>query len=446
MSAKRILVAVSILTAFGAGAGVSWALLRHRAPAAAAIHYTCPMHPEIVRDEPGDCPICGMRLMAQGAPGPLAPAAREIAFYRNPMDPSVHSPVPMKDEMGMDYVPVYQDELGGAAPVPGLADVTIDPSYQRLIGVRTVAVEEGPVGGAWTAPAKVAVDETRVRKISTKTGGFVERLFVDFTGKPVSKGQPLFTLYSPDLYSAQQDLALAVKAKASLGKDGEALVEAAAQRLRLWDVPSAEIARIEQGGEPQRDLRFASPVSGVVTAKQVVQGARLQPGDTPFEVTDLSEVWVLADAYAADLSKLTIGAKASFTSPAFPGRAFLGRVAFVDPALDPQTRTAKVRFAFPNPKGELRPETFGQIAFQGSGRKGLRIPFDAVLDDGTRQVVFVDQGDGRFSPRQVELGARDGAWAEVVKGLGAGERIADKASFLLDADARRRAALAGGGR
>lgn len=446
MSAKRILVAVSILVAFGAGAGVNWALLRHRAPTASAVHYTCPMHPEIVRDEPGDCPICGMRLVAQGTPSPTAPTAREIAFYRNPMDPSVHSPVPMKDPMGMEYVPVYQDELGGAAPVPGLADVSIDPSYQRLIGIRTVEVEEGAVGGGWTAPAKVAVDETRVRKIATKTGGFVERLFVDFVGKPVRKGQPLFTLYSPDLYSAQQDLVLAVKAKASLGKDGDALVEAAVRRLQLWDVPFAEIAQLEQGGSPQRDLVFTSPVSGVVTAKQVVQGARLQPGDTPFEVTDLSEVWVLADAYAADLPKLKVGAEASFTSPSFPGRTFHGRVAFLDPVLDPQTRTAKVRFAFPNLKGELRPETFGQVAFQGTGRKGLRIPFDAVLDDGTRQVVFVDQGQGRFSSRRVELGARDGAWVEIVKGLEVGERIADKATFLLDADARRRAALAGGGR
>lgn len=448
MRTPRTLAILALLAAFGAGTALSWALLRHRPAPAAAIRYTCPMHPEIVQDKPGDCPICGMSLVVQApAAQPQGPPKdREIAFYRNPMDPSIHSPVPMKDDMGMDYVPVYKDELGAPAPVPGLADVAIDPSYQRLLGVRAVPVEEGPVGGGWTAPAKVAADETRIRKVSTKTGGFVDRLFVDFMGKPVRKGQPLFALYSPDLYSAQQDLALAVKARASLGKDGEALVAAAAQRLRLWDVPGPEIARLEQGGAPQRDLVFTSPVSGVVTAKQVVQGARLQPGDMPFEVTDLSSVWVLADAYAADLPKLRLGARATFTSPALPGRTFTGRVAFIDPVLDPQTRTARVRFAFPNPEGALRPETFGQVAFQGSGRRGLRIPFAAVLEDGTREVVFVDRGEGRFSPQQVELGARDGDWVEVRKGLEAGEQVADKANFLLDADARRRAALAGGPR
>ena len=312
--------------------------------------------------------------------------------------------------------------------------------------MRTVPVEEGPVGGAWTTPAKVAADETRVFKITTKTGGFVDRLFVDFMGKPVRKGQPLFALYSPELYSAQQDLVLAVKSKDALGSDGAAIAQAAAKRLQLWDVPEAEIQRLEQGGEPQRDLIFVSPVSGVVTAKNVVQGARLLPGDTPFEVTDLSGVWVLADAYAADLPKLKTGAKASFTSPALPGRSFTGRVAFIDPVIDPQMRTAKVRLAFTNPRGELRPETYGTATFTSSGRQGLRIPFSAVIDDGDRKVVFVDEGEGHFVPHAVVLGAQDADWAEVKSGLKAGDRVADKATFLLDSEARRRAALAGGGR
>jgi Cu(I)/Ag(I) efflux system membrane fusion protein len=446
MTPKRISLALALLAAgLLAGSGATWMLLRHRAAAPmAAMRYHCPMHPGVVRDEPGDCPVCGMRLVADAASAASGSGERKVVFYRNPMDPSVHSPVPMDDSMGMAYVPVYEDELGGAAPVPGLAGITIDPAYQRLIGVRTVEVVEGPAGGAWTTPAKVAADETRVRKITTKTGGFVDRLFVDFMGKPVRKGQPLFALYSPELYSAQQDLALAVKSKAALGGDGAALVKAAEQRLRLWDVPYAEIQQLEEGGEPQRDLVFVSPVSGIVTAKNVVQGSRLLPGDTPFEVTDLSQVWVLADAYAGDLPKLKAGAKASFTSPALPGRAFHGRVAFIDPVIDPRTRTAKVRLAFANRDGELRPETYGEVSFQGSGGKGLRIPFSAVIDDGDRKVVFVDEGDGHFVPRRVELAAQDADWAEVKSGLEAGDRVADKASFLLDSEARRRAALAGG--
>ncbi|HET6330986.1 MAG TPA: efflux RND transporter periplasmic adaptor subunit [Holophagaceae bacterium] len=444
MTPKRFGPTLTLLAAgLLAGSGATWMIVRHRA-AASVMRYHCPMHPEVVRDEPGECPVCGMRLVADNASAPSAPTERKVAFYRNPMDPSVHSPVPMDDPMGMAYIPVYEDELSGAASVPGLADITIDPAYQRLIGVRTVGVEEGPVGGAWTAPAKVAVDETRVRKITTKTGGFVDRLFVDFMGKPVRKGKPLFAIYSPDLYSAQQDLALAVKSKDALGGDGAALVQAAAKRLRLWDVPEADIQRLEQGGEPQRDLIFVSPVSGVVTSKNVLQGARLQPGDTPFEVTDLSKVWVSADAYAMDLPKLKTGAKAAFTSPALPGRTFTGRVAFIDPVIDPQTRTAKVRLAFANSGGELRPETYGEATFQGSGRKGLRVPFSAVIDDGDRKVVFVDEGNGHFVPHQVDLGSQDADWAEVKSGLKNGDRVADKATFLLDSEARRRAALSGG--
>lgn len=445
MSTPRLALMLTLAAGLAVGSGATWMILRHHAASAPVTKYHCPMHPDIVRDEPGECPVCGMRLVADSGSAPSAGSGkRTIAFYRNPMDASVHSPVPLDDSMGMAYIPVYEDELNAAAPVPGLADITLDPAYQRLIGVRTVAAEEGPVGGSWTTPAKVAADETRVHKIATKTGGFVDRLIVDFMGKPVRKGQPLFALYSPELYSAQQDLALAVKSKEALGGDGAALVRAAENRLRLWDVPDAEIQRLEQGGEPQRDLVFVSPVSGVVTAKNVVQGARLMPGDTPFEVTDLSEVWVLADAYAADLPKLKTGARASFTSPSLPGRTFNGRVAFVDPVIDPQTRTAKVRLAFSNSHGELRPETYGEAVFMGSGKKGLRIPFDAVIDDGARRTVFVDEGDGHFSPREVEVGAQDPDWSEVKSGLQAGERVAVKANFLLDSEARRRAALTGG--
>ena len=444
MTSKRFFAGLGLLiSGLAAGSAATWLALRHHAQAAQArVQYHCPMHPEIVRDGPGDCPICGMSLVASGA----APGQQErrIAFYRNPMDPSVHSAVPMKDPMGMDYIPVYEDELSGAAPVPGLADITIDPAYLRLIGVRTAVVERAPVGGSWTTPAKVAADETRVRKVNVKTGGFVERLFVDFLGKPVQKGQPLFALYSPELYSAQQDLSVAVKSRRDLGEGGAALVDAAEQRLRLWDVPDAEIRRLEQGGEPHRDLVFVSPVSGVVTAKSVVQGARLMPGDTPFEVTDLSEVWVMADAYAADLPRLKPGARATFTSPALPGRSFEGRVAFIDPVIDPQSRTAKVRLAFANPGGDLRPETYGEAVFHGGGKPGLRIPFDAVIDDGARKAVFVDEGEGRFSPREIETGAQEGDWVEVVKGLDAGQRVATRATFLLDSEARRRAALSGG--
>jgi Cu(I)/Ag(I) efflux system membrane fusion protein len=401
------------------GAGAAW-LLRRPAPvgdaaapkAEAKTVYTCPMHPTIVSDHPGDCPICGMALVQAGA----AEAGGQPP--------------------------------GGAATAEGLVTVAIDPQRQQLIGLRTTEVSRGPVGESWRTVGKVAVDETNVHHVNIKVGGFVDTVYVDYVGRPVKRGERLFSIYSPDLLSVQQEYLLALRTRKALAEGGVAtgagddLVDAARERLRLWDVPESEVERLERTGKPVKNLTMYSPMSGVVTKKDIVMGHRLNEGDMPYEITDLSRVWVLADAYETDLGRIRMGMPATLSLQAFPNQAFKGRVIFVDPILDPKTRTAKVRLEFQNPRGELKPEMFGEVTLRTAARDGLRIPADALIDSGTKKVVFVALGEGKFQPREVEVGPVTGEQVEVLSGLTEGERVVTRANFLVDSESRLRASLA----
>jgi len=408
--------------------------------------FQCPMHPQIIQDHAGTCPICGMDLVPMESETPKDKG--KIVYYRSPMNPSLTSQVPMKDEMGMDYVPVYEGDLKGeGAGLDTHAAVKIDHERQQLIGLRTDKVTEGPVGGELRALGRVAVDETHVRKVNVKVEGFVEKLFVDFIGKPVAKGQPLFSLYSPEFVSAQREYLLALKTQKALSggalqQSGGDLLESAKRRLLLWDVPQEALDRLEKSGEVQRALTLRSPISGIVTAKNVVEGARITPADIPFEITDLSRVWVLTDIYEAELGRVKVGASADLSLQSQPGRIFKGRVAFVDPVMDPKTRTAKARLEFPNPKGDLKPEMFGEVLLKGPGRKGLLIPLDAVLDAGTTKVAFVALGEGKFEPREVTTGTTVGEKIEIRSGLKVGDDVVVRANFLVDSESRLKAALA----
>lgn len=419
----------------------------------AAPLYQCPMHPTIVQDHPGDCPICGMKLVKVIRPDTKGPAksksARRVLFYRSPMDPKQTSLTARQDEMGMDYVAVYDDEIAPEPAVSGLSVVDIDPGQQQLIGLKTAEVSQGPVGGAWRTVGRVAIDETRVRHINLKVSGFVDRVYVDFVGKRVKRGDPLLSIYSPELLSAQEEFLIAQKSKDAfsgrgLGVPGEGdrLVNAARRKLLLWDVPEAEIARIAKTGEPKKTLTLYSPLAGVVTRKDVVEGMKLDAGAMPYEIVDLSTVWVLADVYESELRFVTRDMPATLKLNAFPNREFKGKVVFIDPLLDPQTRTVKVRLTFPNPEGDLRPEMFGEVVLFGSARDGLSIPSDAVIDSGTEKVVFVAIGSGKFQPRTVKLGESDGTRVEVQGGLSLGERVVTRANFLVDSESRLRASLA----
>jgi Cu(I)/Ag(I) efflux system membrane fusion protein len=405
-------LALVLAAGLGLGGGAAYLLGRatpghdHAPSAEAKTRYTCPMHPTIVSDHPGDCPICGMALVKVG------------------------------------------EASGGASPVEGLATVSIDPQRQQLIGLRTAEVTRGPVGASWKTVGKVAVDETNVHHVNIKVGGFVDTVYVDYVGKAVRRGERLFSIYSPDLLSVQQEYLLALRTRKALSEGGVAsgagddLVESARERLRLWDIPEAEVERLEKTGKPTKNLTLYSPMTGVVTKKEIVMGHRLNEGDMPYEITDLSRVWVLADAYETDLSRIRLGMPATLSLQAFPNRVFKGKVIFIDPILDPKTRTAKVRIEFPNPRGELKPEMFGEVTLQTEKRDGLRIPADAVIDSGSRKVVFVALGDGKLQPREVQVGPVAGDAVEVLAGLEAGEKVVTRANFLVDSESRLRASLA----
>lgn len=455
------LVLILAVTGAAIGGGAVWLFMRgDRVSHPGAVVpdkkplYQCPMHPSITSDHPGDCPICGMKLVevkeeqtAQNTNAP--PAERTIKFYRSPMDPKQTSPTPRQDEMGMDYIPVYEDEgqSGGAQEVEGLATVTIDPARQQLIGLRTAPVTRGSVGGSWRTVGRVQVDPTRVRKTNVKVEGYIERMYVDFVGRPVRKGEPLFSIYSPSLLAAENEYLLALQMKDALAKggaltgNGDTLVDSARRKLELWDVPDKEIERLEQTRRPSKSITFLSPISGVVTAKNVVEGARVNPGDTPYEITDLGVVWVMADAYETDLPKAHVGMSVSLTVQTYPNQTFKGNVDFIDPLLDPVTRTAKVHMHFVNPMDVLKPEMFGDVVLEGTTREGLRIPIDAVVRSGTKDVVFLALGDGKFEPREVQLGAKSGDQVEVVGGLTEGQEVVIRANFLVDSESQLRSSL-----
>jgi Cu(I)/Ag(I) efflux system membrane fusion protein len=373
--------------------------------------YQCPMHPSITSDHPGDCPICGMKLVL------------------------------VQTDSGQ-----RKGAEAPASPVPGLATVAIDPARQQLIGLRTVAATKGDVSSTWRTVARVQVDPTRVRKTNVKIEGFVERIFVDFVGQSVRKGQPLFSIYSPTLLSAQNEYLLALQTKDTLAKTGgegsDSLVQAARRRLELWDVPASEIDRLTRTREPSKTLTLVSPIAGVVTAKNVVEGARVSSGEAPYEITDLSMVWVMADAYESDLGRIRVGMQATLALPAYPDRTFTGEVVFIDPLLDPKSRTAKVHLHFANAKRELKPEMFGEVALQTTAKEGVRIPADAVIRAGNQDVVFVARGEGKFEPRVVQLGGKSGDQVEVRAGLDAGQEVVTRANFLVDSESQLRSSLA----
>jgi Cu(I)/Ag(I) efflux system membrane fusion protein len=380
---------------------------------------------------------------------PPAVVERRVLFYRSPMDAGQTSKLPRKDQMGMDYLPVYEDEMPSSPTIAGLAAIDIDPARQQLIGLKTTEVSQGSVGGAWRTVGRVAVDETRVRHINLKVSGFVEHIYVDFVGKRVRRGDRLFSIYSPELLSAQEEYSIALKTQRAPSasrtpgyESGDDLVASARRKLTLLDVSEAEIRRIEQGGEPTKTLTLYSPLAGVVTRKDVVDGMKLDAGAMPYEIVDLSAVWVLADVYESELRFVSLNMPASLRLNAFPNREFKGKVMFIDPLLDPQSRTVKVRLTFPNPDGELRPEMFGEVVLLGTPREGLAIPLDAVIDSGTEKLVFVAIGAGKFQPRTLKLGESDGVKVEVLSGLALGERVVTRANFLVDSESRLQASLA----
>jgi len=420
------------------------------------------MHPQIIRDKPGNCPICGMKLVPIEESSPAtaekattateAVVPRRILFYRSPMNAAETSPTPKKDSMGMDFVAVYADEVdAGAGPAgpEGLATVTVDARKQSLLGLKTVAVIRAPFETSIRTTGRVAADERRVHHVHTRYEGFVEHVTADFTGKFVKKGEALAFIYSPELYATQQEYLLALKASHSLGasgissvvEGGRDLLSAARQRLLLWEIAPADIAEIEKKGEPIRAMPVYAPISGFVTGRTAYHGMKVLPADTLFDILDLSSVWVLADIYEYELPRLSLGEKATMTLSYWPGRSWNGTVTYIYPSVDEKTRTVKVRAEVDNPKGELKPEMFADVTIHGRTRVALQVPDDAVMESGTRNIVFVSEGEGRLVPREIAVGDHGAGVVEVREGLKEGEVVVKGANFLVDSESRLKAAI-----
>jgi RND family efflux transporter MFP subunit len=406
---KKVAIILAVAAAFAGGYGYGrW----YGKPASAErrpLYWVDPMHPWYKSDKPGIAPDCGMTLEA---------------VY--PGDESKHQAKP-------DLPP---------------GTVEIAPEKQQLIGVEYGTVESRAMSGSIRAAARVALDETRIAKIQSKLEGWIDKVFVDFTGKAVKAGEPLLTIYSPEALATQQEYLLALKARGmahegameQMSASTDRLVAAARKRLELWDIGDSQIAQIEHTGETLKNLTLVSPVSGFVTERNAFPRQRVTNDTVLYTVADLSTVWVLADVFEYEAAGVRVGQPAALKLDYLPGRIFRGKVTYILPQVDPGTRTLKVRLQFENPGTLLKPDMYGEVELQTGGQRSLVVPEGAVLNSGDRQTVFVDRGNGQFEPRPVTIGTQSDGRIEILSGLAPGERIVTSGNFLIDSESRLKAA------
>ncbi len=363
-------------------------------------------------------------------------------FYRNPMNPSITSPVPAKDDMGMDYIPVYADDSSSSGPV---GTVKIDPVLVQKIGVRTGMAMERTMSKVITTPARVAFNEETLFMIHSKFSGWAEKVFVNKTGQQVRKGQVLLTIYSPDLVSTQEEYLLALSNARILSKssieeireDARRLVQATRKRLSYFDIPEKVIRQLEKTGEIKRDLPIYSPYSGTVIDIAVEPGHYITPKQRLYRIADLSKVWVYAEVYEPDLPWLRKGDKAMISVASQPGRKFSGIIDYIYPYEEGKTRTVKVRLVFDNRHGLLRPGMFADITIHAGRReKVLAVPSEAIVRSGAREQVFVVTAPGVFEPREVVTGLEADGYTEIVKGLEPHATVVTSAQFLIDSESK----------
>jgi Cu(I)/Ag(I) efflux system membrane fusion protein len=368
---------------------------------------------------------------------------RRILYYRNPMGLNDTSPVPKKDSMGMDYIPVYDGE------VPDGPQVKIGLNRLQTLGVRTETAASRSMLRTIRAVGTIEASERGLYTVSPKFEGWITTLFVNTTGATVRRGQPLLAVYSPELVTAQEEYRVAVQTVQSMDAASpearanmQSLVDAGLQRLRNWDIADADLADLRAGKGAKRSLLLRSQADGVVTEMMARAGMRFMPGEPLFQIADLSSVWVVANVFEQDLSLVRSGQVAAVSLAAYPGRTFTGKVTFVYPTVEPATRTARIRIELPNEDGLLKPDLYGTVEIvAGATVAAVSIPESAVLDSGTRRVVLVERGGGAFEPREVTLGVRGDGYVEVVKGLEASERVVVNGNFLIDAESNLKAAL-----
>ena len=415
--------------------------------------WTCPMHPHILEDEPGTCPVCGMDLVLASSGGqPPTGAAesgeREILFYRNPMNPTITSPVPAQDEMGMDYVPVYADEVDQVAD--RRPTVSIDPVVVQNMNVQTAVVERRDLSRQIRTVGYLEYDQERMVTVTTKYSGWVEKVYVNYVGEPVEKGQPLFEIYSPELVQTEQELLSAIDYAAKFdgsstgaGRRAEALVDSARERLRYWDISSEQIENLERTGKVFRTLQVVAPSSGLVMKRLAgLEGMAVRPGMEVYHIADLRSIWLSVEVFEHQVAQIGIGSQAEVELTYYPGEVFSGTVRYIEPEFSEATRTLRMKIEVPNPARRLRAGMFATVRFQPTiARQALVVPTQAVLRTGQRDIVIVDLGGGSFAPRQVTTGHEGGGEVEILQGLREGDRIVTSSQFLIDSESSLQAAV-----
>ncbi|MHC4859986.1 MAG: efflux RND transporter periplasmic adaptor subunit [Planctomycetota bacterium] len=409
--------------------------------------YTCGMHPEVLSPTPGDCPQCMMKLtplnVGDGGDdgGAAAGKDRKILYWVAPMDPSYISEKPGKSPMGMDLVPVYEDEVRGGP------SVKIDPVTEQNMGIRTAAVTKGPLVREVRAVGNVDYDETKLGVVTLKIGGYVEKLHVDQTGVMVKKGDALFDMYAPEVVQAQDEY---LRTKANYEKASGAdkarwkgLYEQARMKLLRWDLSEEQIRELSERGHAKKVMTWRSPFDGIVTHKNAFEGAFFKPGSPLYRIADLSTVWVYVSIYEFEFPWVKVGQQARMELPYFRGQTFTGTVDFIYPYLDPKTRDRRVRLVFENPGLDLVPDMYATVYIESTlAEEAVLVPAEAVLDTGTRQVVFVAKGKGKFDPRDVRVGVESsGGHREVLNGLMPGEIVVTSGQFLLDSESKIKEAI-----
>lgn len=403
--------------------------------------YTCGMHPDIISEEPGNCPICEMKLT------PIKNkknVERKIVYYRAPMDPNEIYSKPGKSKMGMDLVPVYSDDVDGGNVI------SIDPVVEQNMNVKTFSIEENELTTEIIANGIIKIDERKQYHINAKTSGWIEKLYTNFEGQKISKGDKLLEIYSPDLIAAQQEYLSAIryrsnltdKSSSSLIKSADQLIDKAYDKLKLLEISPQEIMQLENNDEVLRTVSLYSPFDGYVIKKNVSEGQKISSGMLLLHIADLSSLWMKADIYERNISSVKLGNPITFTLSAYPGEIFQGKIDYIDPILNPNTRTISIRANINNTNNLFKPDMLANvnIAAHTFGKLPL-IPEGAVIRNGNINIAIISLGNGKYKPAEITLGHYSNGFYQVKQGLSKGNKIVTSAQFLIDSESNLKAAL-----
>ncbi len=416
--------------------------------------WTCGMHPQVLQDQPGECPICGMKLMPVKGTQASDPAdkkpqgERKIDYWQAPMDPTFISDRPGKSPMGMDLIPVYEDEAEDTAP----GTIRIDPVFVQNIGVQSEMIQRTDIPFTIRTVGNLTYNDGQIAWVNTKFEGWIEKVYVNYVGEPVKKGQKLFEIYSPQLVTTQKEYlqALDYAKRMSQGNypdiagRAQSLLEASRERLSYWDISEEQIAELERTRQLRRTMAVVSPMEGLIVEKmdQALDGMFVKAGMNLYKIVDLSTIWVEVDIFENQIPWLGVGQSALIELPYEPGKQYLGRIRYLYPYFNKKTRTMKVSIELANPGQKLRAEMYANVTFDvPSARDVLAIPEEAVIHSGRRNIVVLDRGDGKFQVKEVELGVNGSGLWEVKQGLEEGDLIVVSSQFLIDSESNLQEAI-----